>query len=786
MSAATPGTQEDLVDLAPSGRLESGLTSRTWPVIFYGALVLMPANIYLMLVAGQSLIGPISFIALILWVEVVRLSRRPLTTAEAFIVYSVSAVAAGQLIFYIYAIHPAYFRVSEVANSDMFSFIRDGKKVTFAQAAPRWWAPPADVVRLRSFFHRAWLLPIGVGMAAWFFHLLADLSMGVLGYHLFVKVEKLPFPFAHPPAEACKALTAGSPEAKKVFTIAGLIGAVWGLLIYLPLTLGKRIADYPIPWADFNRKLHSILRGASLGIATDILAFVGGFIVPFRVIVSMVIGAFAIQFVGNAWAAGGLGEFLGLNPHHWPLLSGIRDPSLMPLAGPIPQEAYHFQRFVTGMGIKEMLPNQIFVWMPVIIAGMVCAGLLPILSQPKDLYRTFSGLARTKQVARQERTIPLGWLLGTFLFSVIGATALFTVLVRVVSNHSFPWYYVAPFALVWSLLFSLIDIRAIGTTGFRVEPPYVREGMIIAMKPRQIDIWFAPWPVALGASGWVQNFKTAELTGCTPRSLIVAKLIAYPVGMLASLLFMSIFWSIAPIPSAQYPYTTTILPVWANQFCIWISASLSFSHASQLSPATQSIIGQLFNFQWMLITAAIFFTVFRQGKPVKRWHVPLLVVIAPLLLWVPVPVGLRVLAATVVLAMMWVAPKPAWIGAEMSFAEGLAFAGLLAAPTSWLGYHWAAAGAAFLVVFVLGKIAKGRAQLSLIGLAVGMVMPIPFAISLLAGGLAAKWIRHRTGAEWFGRNRNIIVGGLAVGEGVVIGLLAAVAALRSSLIALPY
>ena len=136
--------------------------------------------------------------------------------------------------------------------------------------------------------------------------------------------------------------------------------------------------------------------------------------------------------------------------------------------------------------------------------------------------------------------------------------------------------------------------------------------------------------------------------------------------------------------------------MWANQFCIWISASLSFSGVAELSPATQVIIGQLFNFHWMLITAGI-----------------------------------------------------------------------------------------FLGVFLLGKLWKRR-QLSLIGLAVGIVMPIPFAISLLAGGLIALWIKRRTGAEWFGRNRNIIVGGLAVGEGVVIGLLAAVAALRNSLIALPY
>ncbi|MFB3890898.1 MAG: OPT/YSL family transporter [Phycisphaerae bacterium] len=691
---------------AATGTLENGLTSRTWPVILYGAFILMPANIYLMLVAGQSLVGPISFIALILWVEAARLSRKPLTTAEAFIVYSVSAVAAGQLLFYAYAIFPSYFRVSEVANSDLFSFTdpATGRRETFGQAAPAWWAPPVDVVRQRSFMNAAWLLPIGVGICSWFFHMLADLTMGVLGYYLFVKVEKLPFPFAHPPAEACKALTSGSPDAKKVFTITGLIGAVWGLLIYLPMTLGKGISDYPIPWADFNRRIHTFLKGASMGIATDILAFCGGFIIPFRVIVSMVIGAVAVQFIGNAWAAGGLGEMLHLDPVKHPTLCGVAHPEMITTSvSPsgktvvqVPQSAQYFQRFVRGMGVTETLANQIFVWMPAVIAAMLCAGLLPLLTSPRELARTFGALGKSSRGAIGERMLPLRALLATFLFSVAGATALFTILIRVFSGWEFPWWIVAPFALIWSLMFSLIDIRAIGTTGFRIDPPYVREGMIFAMKPRKIDIWFAPWPIALGASGWVSDFKTAELTGCKPRSLILAKLIAYPVGMLASLLFMSIFWSIAPIPSSQYPYTTATLPVWANQFCIWISASLSFSGIADVNPTTQSIISQLFNVKWMLITAGV-----------------------------------------------------------------------------------------FVAVFILGKLWK-RGAISLIGLAVGMVMPIPFAMSLLVGGLVAMWIKRKTGQEWFGRNRNIIVAGLAVGEGVVVGLMAAIAAMVSSLVALPY
>lgn len=666
--------------------LENGLTSRTWPVILYGAFILMPANIYLMLVAGQSLLGPISFIALILWVEAARLSRKPLSTAEAFIVYSVSAVAAGQMLFYMYALHPAYFRISEISNSTLFSFTdpATGALKTFGEAAPSWWAPPREIVLERSFLHKEWIVPLAVGAVSWLCHMLADLSMGVLGRELFIKVEKLPFPYAHPPAEACKALTRNEPEAKKVFTICGLFGTVWGLIIYFPVALGKKIVDFPIPWADFNHSLHSVLRGASFGVAMDILAFTGGFIVPLRVIISMLIGAFAIQFVGNAWATGGLAELLGklgfTGLASSPAWQGIADPAT---------GKQYFDRYIEGMGISQVLPNQLFTWMPVFIGGMVAAGVLHIFSNPRELVRTFKGLlqtGRTTAASRDEQTLSLVPLVIIFVASVVGAVLLFRILIP-----DFPWYIIGPFALFWSLLFSLIDIRAVGTTGYRVDPPYVREGLIISMKPTNINVWFAPWPVALGSSSWVQHFKTAELVNCAPRSLILAYLLAYPVGMVANLVFVSIFWSIAPIPSAVYPYAEIVLPVWANNLCIWISAAMP-----NASEGTRQLVSQLFNYEWMVATFGV-----------------------------------------------------------------------------------------FTAIFILGKIFK-RYALSVIGLAVGMAMPLPFAVSLFVGGMIAQYIRYKTGPEWFSTNRNIIVAGLAVGEGVVIGLFAAIAALKNSLIALPY
>jgi len=651
--------------------LEDGLTSRTWPVIIYGAFILMPANIYLMLVAGQSLLGPISFIALILWVELARLMDKPLSRAEAFVVFAVSSVAAGQMLFYNYALFPAYFRRSHLA-AQFVAVLKDGSTRPFNELAPSWWAPPADVVLLRSFFHPAWLVPICVTLLVWVFHVMADVSMGLLGRQLFIRVEKLPFPFAQPTAAACNTLTGSDPATLKSFTISGLIGTAWGLAVYWPVAMGSKIVNFPIPWVDLNARLHSLMRGASFGIATDILAFSGGFVVPFRVIVSMLIGAVATQFIGN-----------------WLMVKhGV------------------FTRFAEGMNIATTHTNEVYVWASPVIGALIAAGLLQILSRPAQLVSAFRGLIGAgKSLSSsaaiteddEERPISFRILLLVFFSAIGGSIVLFKILIP-----DFPVAFIAFFAVLWSLLFSLIDMRAIGTTGFRVDPPYVREGLIIGYNRTSgydnPDVWYAPWPVALGSSGWVSSFKVCDLVRCRVWSYIKAALIAVPVGMLANFIYMGVFWRIAPIPSGTYPYANVWLPRSTLFTCGFISTTVKTTGASS------SAVSSMFRPSWILFTILLFTAVY------------------------------------------------------------------------------------VLFEFILPRISsrlrdKGP---SLIGLAVGMSMPIPFAVSLFLGGLFALWTKKRWGDDWFAKNRYIIVAGLAVGEGVMIGIFAALAALRNSLMSQPY
>jgi len=664
--------------------VENGLTPRTALVILYGAFILMPANLYLLLVSGQGLVGGVNVIALILWVELCKFTRKPLTTAEAFIVYSVSAIAASQLLFANYVMHQAYFRISPDTNN-LFIQTKEGVK-SLAAAAPTWWAPPREAVLTRSLFHRAWLVPLGVTLITWVCHLLANVSLGILGRELFVKGEKLPFPFARPAAEACKALTRENPDIKKAFTLAGFVGAMWGVVVFYPVLLGSKLINYPIPWADFGSRMHGLLPGAVLGLATSVAHFTGGFIIRFRVIVSMLIGALAIQVFGNVWA----------------------------------YKTGRFDTFIPGMSIESILVQQIWIWMSVFIAAFVAAGLIHIFARPKELVNAFRGLLKTRDAAAAERTLSLAPLLITFAMSTAISVVLFRFLI-----DDFPWWLIAPFSLLWSFVFSLIDARAIGTTGYRIDPPYVREGLIVASGYKGSQVWFAPWPVSLGASSWVQNFKICELTGCLPRSYIKAALLAAPVGMIGSFVFMSIFWSVAPIPSATYPYTRVLLPRWTRQMCVWISTT------AQVVPRPERKAGG--------------------GKGDES-----------------APSGQR--------------PQAAGANAAATFdGEDL----VARARGVFKGKWMAVTFAVFLAIYAFGRIVPA-ASLSLIGLAVGMAGAVPFALSLFVGGIIAIIVRRLKGPAWFQKYRYVIVAGLLVGQGVVIGLSAAIAALKNSLIALPY
>ena len=95
-------------------------------------------------------------------------------------------------------------------------------------------------------------------------------------------------------------------------------------------------------------------------------------------------------------------------------------------------------------------------------------------------------------------------------------------------------------------------------------------------------------------------------------------------------------------------------------------------------------------------------------------------------------------------------------------------------------------GAATVGAILFAIIEVGHLPLSLMGLALGPTIPIPYTVSYLIGALVAKLMKRRVGKEWFETNRTVIVAGIFTGLGLTVALSTAIALIARSLWAMPY
>jgi len=99
--------------------------------------------------------------------------------------------------------------------------------------------------------------------------------------------------------------------------------------------------------------------------------------------------------------------------------------------------------------------------------------------------------------------------------------------------------------------------------------------------------------------------------------------------------------------------------------------------------------------------------------------------------------------------------------------------------TTWILYG-------FLIPAVIYAVAEViHLPFSLIGLASGVVTPIPTAVTTMAGAILGKLIIRFIGKEWWERNKTLLVAGFATGEGLVAAISVAIAMVIKSLWSLP-
>ncbi|MDQ3815672.1 MAG: OPT/YSL family transporter, partial [Armatimonadota bacterium] len=163
--------------------------------------------------------------------------------------------------------------------------------------------------------------------------------------------------------------------------------------------------------------------------------------------------------------------------------------------------------------------------------------------------------------------IPI-WI--SLLVWVIGTVAYIGLCAYLVPK--FPFWLLVFFGFVWTPLFSYINARMAGMAGTHVSIPYVREASFMMSGYKDVDIWFAPLPLA-DYGGMASHFRTVELTRTKFISIVKVELLMLPVMLITSFLFWSFIWRLAPIPSSVYPYASKFWPAHAQMSALWMTAN---------------------------------------------------------------------------------------------------------------------------------------------------------------------------------------------------------------------
>jgi len=142
--------------------------------------------------------------------------------------------------------------------------------------------------------------------------------------------------------------------------------------------------------------------------------------------------------------------------------------------------------------------------------------------------------------------------------------------------------------------------------------PFVREAaFILSGYTGGVAVWFLPIPLANYGLRTVM-YRQAELTGTRFWSIWKSELVLVPIVLISTIFFANFIWSLAPIPSARYPYTEKIWELDAAMQSIVHSSTLGrhspFEEAfkPEVILAGGVVGGLLFTVTWMLKMPVLF------------------------------------------------------------------------------------------------------------------------------------------------------------------------------------
>jgi hypothetical protein len=143
---------------------------------------------------------------------------------------------------------------------------------------------------------------------------------------------------------------------------------------------------------------------------------------------------------------------------------------------------------------------------------------------------------------------------------------------------SYLLYVLIFFAIFYVPLLSYVTARLEGVAGQVIALPMVKEVSFILSGYKGIDIWLVPLPFYNNYGTDVVGYRVAELVGCSFRSIWKMTAVTLPLVFVFSLIYGEFIWSLAPIPSASYPYAQETWDLHArNQLLVWSSTSAGYS-----------------------------------------------------------------------------------------------------------------------------------------------------------------------------------------------------------------
>ena len=519
------------------GPLGEGFTWRVILAVVYAAVVLLPAHLWLQLSSGVMLDLGLRYATLLLFVEVARIWRAPLSKQETFLIWAMASQVAwetGLFAFPMGMIYRAWYATSPVAQA--FGLM---------DQVPTWWAPlhSRNILIMRTFFNTEWIMPMALTLLAGALWRLTDLTMGYICRQIYVVTENLPFPMARIGADVSLVLTDRPPNLMKTLVLTAVIAQFYSLFIFIPrIVYGATVIPYP--WIDFTGFIEKTAPGASFAISTDPISLVLGLIMPFNAVASMFLGSFSLYFIGN-----------------W----------LTSPASPFGMTRGIFSDWVYGMQAGEAYTrSMLFVWASVLIGLGLAAGLIPIIRRPRTLVRSFQALFKS---GRSETGMSIWVLLGIFFAATGGSALLVHLLVP-----DFPLYILILLSVVWVFIINLVAARSLGEIGTSLDlnSLYVIQGAFTAFSPGS-QIWFGGSYLVTTSygAGWCQNFKICEMTGTSISSYVKAYFFTFILATIMAFVYSQALWNIAPIPSSVYPWANVQFPVNAQWFSLWASKSLS-------------------------------------------------------------------------------------------------------------------------------------------------------------------------------------------------------------------